>query len=133
MRNRGTVTTRSVSGCSRMKDGGHVTDYTPIERQTYDKGSAFSTELLEKQLRGMSFVPLTRLGCPVFMFMGRHDALTPPSLAAAWLERVDAPIKGEIWFENSAHMMIIEEPGRMLTALLRLRPLSSGQTVGRQE
>ena len=96
-------------------------DYTPTERQSYDKGSSFSTELLEKQLKSVSFVPLTTLGCPVFMFMGIHDALTPPAIAAAWLDHVAAPSKGKFWFENSAHMMMIEEPGRMLMALLRVR------------
>jgi proline iminopeptidase len=102
-------------------------DYTPIERQSYDKGSAFSTEQLEKQLRGVTFIPLTQLGCPVYMFMGRHDALTPPPIAVAWLDRVSAPAKGKFWFENSAHMMMIEEPGRTLTALLRIRPLAADE------
>lgn len=103
-------------------------DYSQVERENYDKGSAFSTNLLEKQLKGKSFVPLTRLDCPVFMFMGRHDALTPSSLTEAWLNRVDAPAKGKVWFENSAHMMMIEEPGQMLEALLRIRPLTSEKT-----
>lgn len=102
-------------------------DYTPVERMNYDKGSAFSTGQLEKQLAGLSFMPLTRLGCPVFMFMGRHDALTPPSIASAWLDHVSAPAKGRFWFENSAHMMMIEEPGRTLAALLRIRPLAAGE------
>jgi proline iminopeptidase len=102
-------------------------DYTLVERQNYDKGGAFSTGLLEKQLHGLSYLPLMRLDCPVFMFMGRHDALTPPSLAAAWLDRVQAPRKGETWFENSSHMMMIEEPGRMLAALLRIRPLAADE------
>ncbi len=64
------------------------------------------------------------MDCPVFMFMGRHDALTPPPLAAAWLDRVRAPAKGKFWFENSAHMMMIEEPGRTLAALLQVRRLA---------
>lgn len=108
-------------------------DYSQVERQNYDKGSAFSTNLLEKQLKGKSFVPLTRLDCPVFMFMGRHDALTPSALAEAWLDRIDAPAKGKVWFENSAHMMMIEEPGRMLEALLRILPLASEKTGGESD
>ena len=99
-------------------------EYTPTERQNYDKGSAFSTGLLENQLQGMTFTSITRLDCPVFMFMGRHDALTPPPLAEAWLDKVKAPAKGKVWFENSSHMMMIEEPGVMLAELLRVRPLA---------
>lgn len=42
-----------------------------------------------------------------------------------WLDRVEAPRKGKFWFENSAHMPMIEEPGRALEALLKIRALVS--------
>lgn len=96
-------------------------DYTPEQRAAYDKASQFSTELLEKQLKGLTFVPLTKLECPVYLLLGRHDGLTPSEVAASWLDRVEAPQKGRFWFENSAHMAMIEEPGRVLEALLQVR------------
>jgi proline iminopeptidase len=59
------------------------------------------------------------------MFEGRHDGLVPSAITAAWLERLSAPQKEIVWFENSAHMMMIEEPGRTLTALVeKVRPLA---------
>lgn len=99
-------------------------DYTPEQRMKYDAGSEFSTKLLEKQLKDLSFNSLTRLDCPVYMLLGRHDGLTPAPLAAAWLDHVRAPAKKSFWFEESGHMAMIEEPGRMLAALLEIRPLA---------
>ena len=59
------------------------------------------------------------------MFLGRHDYTTPSSIAAGWMERLQAPAKATIWFEHSAHLPMIEEPGRMLEALLEhARPLA---------
>lgn len=100
-------------------------EYTPDQRSRYDDGSSYSTNLLEKQLKGLSFLSIAKLDCPVYFILGRHDGLTPASVAAAWLDRVDAPRKGRFWFENSAHMAMIEEPGRMLEALLKIRDATS--------
>jgi pimeloyl-ACP methyl ester carboxylesterase len=99
-------------------------DYTPEQRSRYDAGSQFSTELLEQQLKGLSFVPVVKLDCPVYMLLGRHDGLTPAPLASHWLARLRAPTKKAFWFENSAHMAMIEEPGRTLVALLDIRRMS---------
>ena len=41
------------------------------------------------------------------------------------MDRVHAPAKKIVWFENSAHMMMVEEPGRMLVHLVEdVRPLA---------
>jgi pimeloyl-ACP methyl ester carboxylesterase len=63
------------------------------------------------------------------MFEGRHDEVVPSMITAAWLDKLKAPTKAIVWFENSAHMMMIEEPGRVLDALLRfVRPcVDSGE------
>jgi pimeloyl-ACP methyl ester carboxylesterase len=66
-----------------------------------------------------------RIDVPVLLFLGRHDTTTPPAIATAWLGRLKAPAKSVIWFDDSAHLPMIEEPGRMLQALLtRVRPLA---------
>ena len=51
------------------------------------------------------------------MFMGRHDYTTPSQPTADWLDAVRAPYKLGVWFENSAHMIPFEEPGKMLVSL----------------
>jgi proline iminopeptidase len=46
-------------------------------------------------------------------------------LAAEWFKRIDAPSKEFLWFENSAHMVMQEEPGRFLYQLItHLRPIA---------
>ena len=83
-------------------------------------------KIVEPQLASASFAKLNRLDCPVFMFEGRHDEVVPSMITAAWLDKLKAPTKAIVWFENSAHMMMIEEPGRVLAALLRfVRPCAN--------
>ena len=68
---------------------------------------------------------VTRLDCPVFIFAGAHDYETPSALAETWIAALHAPRKGLVRFENSAHMMELEEPGKMLVHLVRdVRPIA---------
>ncbi len=76
----------------------------------------------------ISFKRVDRIDVPVYFFIGRHDYTTPGSIAAAWLAHVKAPQKRAIWFEHSAHLPFIEEPGRMVQALLEVRSLTSPAT-----
>ncbi len=93
-------------------------DYSVADRASWNAGSAYTIKILEPQLVTASFVDLHTLLCPVLMFEGRHDELIPSKITEAWLNRLTAPKKKLIWFENSAHMMMVEEPGKMLKALV---------------
>jgi pimeloyl-ACP methyl ester carboxylesterase len=57
---------------------------------------------------------------PVFFFLGRYDHNTPPSIAAGYLERLRAPMKGLVWFEQSAHFPFFEEPTRFAAEMTRV-------------
>jgi pimeloyl-ACP methyl ester carboxylesterase len=62
---------------------------------------------------------------PLFFFQGEHDWQTPTTLARPFIESLSAPIKEYIAFENSAHWLINEEPGKILVELVnRVRPLA---------
>jgi len=68
---------------------------------------------------------VTSLGCPTFIFAGRRDYETPSQIAAAWFTRLRAPQKTLVWFEHSAHMMHVEQPGRLLLHLVQdVRPIA---------
>ncbi len=102
-------------------------EYTAADIEAWGAGSQLSVNALWPQLANMSFMDLRRLDVPVVLFLGRHDYATPSSIAARWLERLDAPGKRAIWFEHSAHLPMVEEPGRVLEALLQhVRPLAEG-------
>jgi len=103
-------------------------DYTADDYAAIGKGSALSLPRLLPDLAGFNFSDVTAFDCPVILFEGRHDYTTPSVIAAEWLERVDAPATKLVWFENSAHMMMLEEPGRVLVHLVNdVRPLADSQ------
>ena len=59
--------------------------------------------------------------------VGRSVILEPidePFDVKAWFGKLDAPSKNLVWFENSAHMPMFEEPGKFLAALLQARALA---------
>lgn len=100
-------------------------EYGQADRKAWDDGSDFTMKLLWPKLADLSFDSLRTLKVPVFLFLGRRDTTTPPQIAVDWLARLTAPSKRVVWFENSAHLPMIEEPGTMLHALLtQVRPLA---------
>jgi pimeloyl-ACP methyl ester carboxylesterase len=80
-------------------------------------GRAMKYDLTPKPLEG----EILALDVPVFLFLGRHDVNTPSSLAASYLERVQAPLKGLTWFEQSAHFPFFEEPRRFHREMVRIQ------------
>ncbi len=86
------------------------------------------------QLADISFQKLKRLKVPTLMLLGRQDSTTPSPIAAAWLDRLKAPKKATLWFEHSAHLPMIEEPGRFVAALLQhTRPLVGTEATRSQK
>ena len=55
---------------------------------------------------------------PVFFFTGAHDWQTPVSLSDQWFSEISAPHKELIHFEDSAHTVFTEQPGKFLVALV---------------
>ena len=102
-------------------------EYGPADVKAWGAGSDFTIGVLFPKLADISFTPLTRLDVPVFLFLGRQDWTTPSTLAARWLDRLKAPKKAAIWFDHSAHLPMIEEPGRVFLTLANdVRPLAMG-------
>jgi pimeloyl-ACP methyl ester carboxylesterase len=100
-------------------------DYAMSDVQNIDKGSALSLPRLLPDLLGFNYTNVTDFKCPIIIFAGRHDFTTPSEVTAAWLKRVHAPSKKIVWFEDSAHMMAVEQPGQMLIHLVEdVRPLA---------
>ncbi len=109
-------------------------EYTAADRKAWDDGSDFTMAALWPRLADVSFAKLDRLDVPVVLFLGRHDYTVPAPIAAAWLDRLHAPTKTAVWFEHSAHLPMVEEPGRTFAALLDyVRPLAAeGEQPPRQ-
>ncbi len=100
-------------------------DYTQKDLDGVDDGSLYSLTHLLGPLEAVNFDSVTKFECPVFLFDGRHDYATSHELAAGWFKKIKAPEKEFVWFDNSAHMVMQEEPGRFLYYLVKdVRPLA---------
>jgi pimeloyl-ACP methyl ester carboxylesterase len=100
-------------------------DYNEKDVAAIDQGSLFTLEKILPEFLDVDFTQVKTFPIPVIMFLGRHDYTTPSQPTADWLNAVRAPYKRAIWFENSAHLMPFEEPGKMLVSLVTyVRPLA---------
>lgn len=52
------------------------------------------------------------LKVPVYFFLGKHDRVTPSTLAKDYFRKLKAPKKELVWFEQSAHNPPYEESGK---------------------
>ncbi len=100
-------------------------DYTDADLDAIGKGSLLSLTHLMDVFGTFDYSRVTDFRCPIVIFNGRHDDTVSAKITAAWFAKVRAPVKKLVWFENSAHMMQIEEPGRVLAHLVEdVRPLA---------
>lgn len=98
-------------------------EYTEDDRKSYDTGGLAALAALLPELTEVDFDGVTESPVPVFMLLGRDDLNTPSSIAAAWMDRLSAPAKATYWFEHSAHLSYMEEPGATLITLVNcIRP-----------
>lgn len=102
--------------------------YDCADRKAFFEGSVFTLGRILDEFLQVDLDRVREFPIPVVMFMGRHDYTTPSEPTAEWLRRVEAPYKQAVWFENSAHMIPWEEPGKTLVSLLEyVRPLAVEQ------
>lgn len=100
-------------------------DYTDEEAKRVYDGNGWSQDFLFASVLNLDFSSVTKLHCPLIVFAGRHDRTVNSEVAKMWFDRVRAPSKSFTWFENSAHEIMVEEPGRFLLALVeKARPLA---------
>jgi proline iminopeptidase len=66
---------------------------------------------------------------PVFILAGRYDMISVASLAHRFFERISAPRKEFVWYENSAHNVNFEESDRFNRFMLtEIRPLAAARS-----
>jgi pimeloyl-ACP methyl ester carboxylesterase len=101
-------------------------DYSEMDFKAIDQGSTLSFPHLFPQLTKINLTQVAHFGCPIIIFAGRYDYTTANAPVRRWFDTIDAPGKRWVWFENSAHMMYLEEPGRALVSLVQdALPLAS--------
>ncbi len=94
-----------------LMTGLRAPEYSLIDAWNVARGSSFSSLHMQYDaIEGELADAVTRVEVPVYFFQGRHDYVTPSELAVEYLERLEAPRKGLVSFEESAHFPFFEEP-----------------------
>ena len=70
------------------------------------------TKLIDQLFATDISTQVPKLVIPVYFFSGKYDLTVNINLSRAYLEKLDAPVKGFYTFENSAHSPLFEEPQR---------------------
>jgi proline iminopeptidase len=100
-------------------------DYSDADAPRVYEGNGWSQDFLFSAVLGLDLSTITRLDCPLILLEGRHDRTVNSYVAHEWFERVKAPRKAFVWFEDSGHEVMTEEPGKVLVSLLRhARPIA---------
>ena len=74
------------------------------------RGVMFSLRTLWSEVSQLDLeTSVPALQMPVFFFIGRHDHQVAAETSAAYFDKLDAPSKQLVWFEESAHMPPFEQ------------------------
>jgi pimeloyl-ACP methyl ester carboxylesterase len=88
-------------------------EYAPADIWGYLRGYRLVLEAMWPTLTAYDFrAEASRLEVPTYIFQGRHDQNTPAKLVEQYFEILEAPHKGLVWFEKSAHSPLSDEPER---------------------
>lgn len=97
-----------------------VNQYEDYQGYDWEGVWAASAAVLQKEFYVADVRNIKTLDIPVILFQGKHDWNVPSVLAAAWLHDLEAPKKEIIWFENSGHGPLEEEPKAFNEAMLSI-------------
>jgi pimeloyl-ACP methyl ester carboxylesterase len=101
-------------------------EYSDEEARRVFDGNGFSQDFLLSPVLSIDLSHVTKLDCPLIVLAGRHDRSVSSQVAHEWFERVQSPLKRFVWFEHSAHEVMIEEPGKLLVTLVaHARPIAA--------
>jgi len=88
--------------------------FTQEARKEYvtllEKSMQLAVGLFFEVLKQSPTEDIKEIKVPIFTILGRHDYNIEPNLASQYMDKLIAPFKKTVWFENSAHMMTFEEP-----------------------
>jgi len=86
----------------------------------YAFGALYLTDVLWPEVISCNFLrDVPELKMPVLMTIGCHDYNTPFEVAEQWYNGLKAPRKEWVWFEDSAHSPIKEEPEKWGDAVMK--------------
>ncbi len=95
-------------------------EYTLTEKLNIWRGrwSVHALKLWDEVLRTDVTVNFPKLDIPVYFLHGRYDYTVSRELAKAYLQQLQAPLKGFYTYDDSAHSPIFEDPKRTRMILM---------------
>ncbi len=98
-------------------------EYTWKEVFKVAKGSSFASAKMKYNVIEGSILEnsLFSFELPVFYFTGKQDYTTPFALIEDYFEKVEAPHKEMVWFQESSHFPFFEEPMAFHNAMLDVK------------
>ncbi len=101
--------------------GMQAPEYSLPEVLDVANASSFSSSNMKYNVLSSSiYHEVTIYRVPVYFFVGRSDYTTPHKLIAEYYDKVQAPEKELVYFENSAHFPFFEEPAKFCNELKRV-------------
>jgi proline iminopeptidase len=92
-----------------------------IDLIKFGQGNRFSLEHLWNEFREFDVDErFVSFRTPIIFFLGRYDLQVPSSLAARYFDRIEAPAKRLVWFDQSAHNPPFEEPVQFNRTLVKV-------------
>ena len=95
-------------------------EYSIKDIYGFIKGVKFTLENSWPSIVNYNFMEDTyKFDVPIYIFQGRHDYTTPSTLIKDYYDKIEAPDKRLIWFENSAHGPLSEEKEKFYEYLFK--------------
>jgi len=101
-----------------------------IDLVKFGQGNRFSLTRLEGEISRLNLSDrYLSFDVPIFFLLGRYDWHVPAVLAQQYFEKIEAPCKRLVWFEQSAHNPPFEEPEKFNQLLIaEVLPMVRGHT-----
>lgn len=94
------------------------TRYDDYKNYDWLNGFMYSVTRLGDAIFETNFTNITELKVPVYFFVGRHDWSLPAVVTEDFFNNLTAPKKEMVWFEESGHECLEEEPGNFHKAII---------------
>jgi proline iminopeptidase len=94
------------------------TKYEDYKDYDWLKGFMYSCNRLGDAVFETNLANITELKIPAYFFTGRYDRTLPPAVTEAFVNRLNAPKKEIVWFEESGHECLEEEAATFNKAII---------------
>jgi pimeloyl-ACP methyl ester carboxylesterase len=115
----GQATLRAASEVGRLFLGGP--ELSLFDLPNLARGFRFTLNAMLTETSNVNLIKLVpALQMPVFFFLGRRDRWVPPETSVTYLNRLAAPSKTLIWFDESGHEPFVDEADKFNTLMAEL-------------